>query len=46
VIELFDRKTARCPSASQEFMTACEFRVKGEVTLRRTGKKVLGPKLR
>lgn len=46
VIELFDRKTPRCPSASQEFMTACELRIQGEVTLRRTGKKVLGPKLR
>jgi hypothetical protein len=46
VIELFDRKTVRCPAAAQEFMTACEFRIKGEVTLRRTGKKVLGPALR
>lgn len=36
----------RCPSPSQEFRTACELRIRGEVTLRRTGKKVLGPKLR
>jgi hypothetical protein len=45
VIELFDRKAALCPSQTQEFMTSCEFRLKGTVTLRRTGKKVLGPKL-
>jgi hypothetical protein len=42
VIELFDRKPARCPAMTQDFMTKCELRLKGELTLRRTGKKVFG----
>jgi hypothetical protein len=42
VIQLFNQKAHSCPAASQEFKTKCEFRMKGTITLRRVGKKVLG----
>ena len=44
VIELFDKRSYGCPAQSRDFMTKCDFRMKGTITLRRVGKKVLGPK--
>jgi hypothetical protein len=36
------RWTYGCPAPPSEFTTKCEFRMKGTITLRRTGRKVLG----
>ena len=42
VIQLFDEPADGCPAPPDPYKTACSFRMKGTITMRRVGKKVLG----
>jgi hypothetical protein len=46
VIQLFDEPANGCPAPEDPYTTACTARIEGTITLRRTGRKLLGPRIR
>jgi hypothetical protein len=46
IIELFDSAPKKCPGQELPFTVACNFDMHGTITLRKTGRKVLGPAVR
>jgi hypothetical protein len=44
IIQPFFYAPKKCPGQEVPFSVACNFDMKGEITLRKTGKKVLGPR--